>query len=515
MRLRSFAALALILLASACASAPASSPAPWALAPVTEPEAIGDAPGIDEAVVAVGRDLLGSTRYDLPVEANSWVEAEVDFLVGERAHVIARWLERGDVYEPFVKGVLAAHGLPTDLFHLAMIESAFIPTARSRAGAVGMWQFMPATGRMEGLRVDSLVDERMDPVRSTYAAARHLQRLHRSFGDWHLAAAAYNAGSGRISRGLRNFAVDNFWDLAQVGDLAAETRHYVPRLNAMTIIARDRTRFGFPAAGRIVPFAVDTVNVDLATPLLELARLGAMDAPELARLNPHLLRGITPEGDYAVWSPRGTGPALQQAYLESEFRAGGGVATYAVRSGESLGSLAAASTVREERIRELNPAVEWERLRPGTPLTLPRDAARALAARPVPRPVAAAPRPAPPAAAAAPRAASAATPAPSGPGGTHAVQPGESLWSIARGAGVSIEALRAANQLTGDVIRPGQLLVIPGSAPAAREHVVREGESLWGIAREYSVSVEALRLANELRGDVIRPGQKLVIPAAE
>src|SRR5690606_28423757 len=113
-----------------------------------------------------------------------------------------------------------------DLYHLAMIESGFVPTARSRVGAVGLWQFMPATGRAMGLRIDGDVDERMDPVRSTRAAARHLRDLYRSMGSWSLAAAAYNAGPGRINRGLRQYSATDFWQLAERGDLAEETRHY-------------------------------------------------------------------------------------------------------------------------------------------------------------------------------------------------------------------------------------------------------------------------------------------------
>ncbi|MDQ3556987.1 MAG: lytic transglycosylase domain-containing protein, partial [Gemmatimonadota bacterium] len=344
------ASLVLMGCASGSPAAVPSGPTPEPPAAAEPTERAGPLP------VKQRRDLLGGVAYDLPVEANSWVERELDFLVEQRREVIGRWMARADFYEPFVKQVLAAEGVPTDLHHLAMIESGYVPTIRSRAGAVGIWQFMPATGRGMGLRVDSLVDERMDPVRSTVAAARHLRSLHRSFrGDWALAAAAYNAGSGRISRGMQGIGASNFWDLAAYGTLASETRQYVPRLYAMTIIARDRQRFGFdPPQGVARTFAFDSVEVDLPTPLAELERIGGLPADVLGSLNPHLLRATTPPGRYWVWTPRGAGPGVQAAFQNSDFRRHRGVTRYAVRPGEDLRTLAELAGVSAERLRELN-----------------------------------------------------------------------------------------------------------------------------------------------------------------
>lgn len=501
-------AVALLFL-GACSTPRAPLPtAPPPIA-VPEPEAVFELPEIlGEEIAAVPRDLLGGVAYDLPVEANSWVEAEIDFLVGQRREVIGRWMERGDYYEPYIKDILRSYGLPTDLFHLAMIESGFLPAVRSRAGAVGMWQFMSATGRSEGLRIDSLVDERMDPVRATHAAARHLRTLHRQFGDWALAAAAYNAGSGRVSRGLKGFGVSNYWDLAQQGDLAEETKHYVPRLYAMTVITRGRDRFGFPAAPQTEGFRYDSVNVEYATPLDVLAKLGGASEEELARLNPHLLRKTTPAGGYWVWVPAGKGVELQRAYLASDFRREQGYGVYVVRGGDNLGRLAEFAEVRSSRIRELNPDVDFDRLQIGAKLRLPYRAAEALAARPrASQPEKA--REVAPAAKEAPRYAAAVE-------RSHEVAEGETLWELARDYQVTVEQLQEANELVGSTIRPGQTLRIPGgeaAAPKVTEHVVQSGESLWGIARQYGRSVAELQKANNLGdGSTIRPGQKLVVP---
>jgi membrane-bound lytic murein transglycosylase D len=527
--------LAGVVLFAVTACAPAARSAPIALAPIpeeveeVEPEDLGEGPDIDEAEVTdADIGLLGTVAYDLPVEANSWVEAELNFLVGERSTVIGRWLERGDFYEPFIKSVLASNGMPTDLYHLAMIESGFIPNARSRAGAVGLWQFMPATARMEGLRVDNVVDERIDPVRSTRAAVRHLRMLHRNFGgDWALAAAAYNAGSGRISRGMQGFGARNFWELAVWGDLADETKHYVPRLYAMTIIARDRPRFGFaPPPEWREGFAFDSIRVDLATPLAELAGIGGVPEAELARLNPHLLQRVTPSGNYTVWVPAGRGPSVQQAFLDSDFRRNGGYATYVVRRGDNLSKLAQQSGLSSARIRELNPRTNWERLPIGHRLRMPAPAVRALNGRgggSETTVAAAAPRSGGSAnGSSASRGSSRPAPAASGTRVTeHRVKPGETLWSIARQYGVSVDELQAANRLNGAKIVAGRTLKVPQRASAgtqrastsqSAQHVVKPGETLWSIARAYGSSVDAIQGANRMKNSVIVPGQRLLIP---
>ena len=499
-----------------------------------EPEELGEGPQIvEERVAAPQRDILGDVQYDLPVEANSWVEAELDFLVNERRDVIARWIERGDFYESFVKEELGRQAIPTDLYHLAMIESGFVPTARSRVGAVGMWQFMPATGRAMGLRVDGEVDERMDPVRSTRAAARHLRDLHRSMGNWALAAAAYNAGPGRINRGLRQTSAGNFWELAERGDLAEETKHYVPRLYAMTVIARDRDRFGFGAGGART-FTFDSIHVEYATPLRELARMGDVTFEELSGLNPHLVRGVTPAGGYWVWVPASRGPELQRAYLASDFRKERGYSTYVVRRGDYLGRIAERSGVKMARIRELNPEVDFDPLQIGEKIRLPYSAVERLAERreeqaeetPVRLASASSERPAAREPDAVEEEKEQATEqetvrpaARTAAGRTHEVRSGETLWSIARANAITVEALQRANDLEDATIRPGMELKVPAAgekgeepAPKVAEHVVSGGETLWGIARRYNSSVEAIQKANELGRRPIQPGQKLSIP---
>ncbi|HEX2077359.1 MAG TPA: LysM peptidoglycan-binding domain-containing protein [Longimicrobium sp.] len=375
--------------------APAAAPVPGPAAPEPSPvlavdSAAWEDSGAQPAPAAPsslwGMDLLGSAQYDLPMQVNDRVRMEMEFLLFQRREVVGRWMREADRYDEFVRDVFASYGIPRDLHHLGMVESGYRPTVRSHAGAVGMWQFMPATGRGMGLRIDTLVDERMDPVRSTHAAARHLRDLHRRFrGDWSLAAAAYNAGEGRINRGLGRFGARDFWELAERGDLARETRQYVPRLYAVTIIAKDPTRFGYPAPDRdLRRFAYDSVRVDLATPLSVLAQVGSLPLGELQELNPHLFRQVAPR-NYWVWVPLGQGAPLQQAFLASEFRQRGGYGWYRVRDGESLARLAELSGVPEDRIRAMNLSANLDALRPGDRVRLFADAVRVLDARPVER----------------------------------------------------------------------------------------------------------------------------------
>jgi len=516
------AAVGVLFATTGCVSARSTPTVPRVIPPPPRIEVVGGLLGAE--ILPAPSLIVSPVIYDLPVEANSWVESELNFLVNDRRDILRSWLGRGDYYRDFVVSVLLDHGIPSDLYHLAMIESGYTPTARSSAGAVGMWQFMPATSRDVQLRIDDLVDERMDPVRSTRAAARHLRTLYRVHGDWALAAAAYNAGSTRISRSLERHDVTNFWDLARVGDLAEETRHYVPRLYAVTIVAREPERFGFDLPTDAPGFGFDSIHVEMSIPFAELAEMTEVPATELAQMNPHLRRGMTPSGGYWVWVPAGAGVRAQRSYLAA-VQQGRVLGTYTVRWGDNLSTMAQITGVASSRIRELNPEIDFDRLQAGADIRLPEAAARQLASR-----------------------ASgdgevsvsagsseetrvalsmvAALPANDGEPAVHQVRSGDTLSEIAEEYGVSVSALQAANSMTGTSIRSGQRLVIP--ATGSREgsdassavgetvlaHVVEAGETLWDIAIRYGSSVQEIQSANGLGGGHIRPGQKLDVPAS-
>jgi membrane-bound lytic murein transglycosylase D len=208
---------------------------------------------------------------------------------------VALWVSRSGPYLGMIREVLSSRGLPEDLAYTAMIESGFKPDAVSRVGAKGMWQFMAPTARRYGLRVDSWVDERYDPEKSTVAAAGYLRDLHKQFGSWALAQAAYNAGEVKVARAIRMTGSSDFWTLAESKYLRPETKNFVPQIHAATMIGRDPDRYGFEF-DETEPVSVDVVTVPPRTDLRRLASLSGVPLPTLRALNRVLVRGMTPPG---------------------------------------------------------------------------------------------------------------------------------------------------------------------------------------------------------------------------
>lgn len=191
---------------------------------------------------------LKNTQFDLPITINSRVEHWIDYFTGRGRKHFTRYLERSEFFIPYIAPLLRQNGMPEDLVYLAMIESGFNNFARSHAKAVGPWQFISATGKRYGLMVNWWVDERRDIRKSTLAAVGYLRELYNMFGAWELAAASYNAGEGKIARGVRRYGTKDFWVLSKQRFLRPETRDYVPKIIAAALIAKNREQFGFPAS---------------------------------------------------------------------------------------------------------------------------------------------------------------------------------------------------------------------------------------------------------------------------
>jgi len=203
--------------------------------------------------------------------------------------------------------VFRSRGLPDELAYTAMIESGFNPRAVSRVGAKGLWQFMAPTARLYGLRVDRWIDERLDPEKSTVAAASYLRDLHTRYGSWELAQAAYNAGAVTVDRAVRKTGSTDFWTLARTKLLKRETKDFVPAIHAAVVIGRDPGQYGFECNGTTTSREFDLVTVPPSTDLKKVAATIGISFQELRELNPTLIRGVTPPGrTWDVRVPSGT-----------------------------------------------------------------------------------------------------------------------------------------------------------------------------------------------------------------
>ncbi len=357
-----------------------------------------------------------------------------------------------------------------------------------------MWQFISSTGRHYGLEIGSLVDERRDPVRSTEAAIAYLSDLYAEFEDWHLALAAYNSGAGNVRRAIRRSGSRDFWVLKRY--LPRETRNYVPAFIASVIIAKHPEKWGFPAPVE-EPWSYDRVDVPDALDLQFVADRASLDLDELRELNPAIRRDLTPARQTtALWLPHGDGAAVARLLAETPRSEWAPRMIHTVRRGDTLSTIAARYGSSVGAIKQAN-GLRSSLIHPGQGLIVPRLGV--ITDRPANRVADAK--------------------------GGYVVQPNDTLWDIARSFRVSLDALCAANGLgRRDVIRPGQRLRLPTGASSTStapshgswsgSYTVRSGDTLSGIAARHGVSVSALRHANDLSSSRIYPGNTLRIPGS-
>jgi len=476
--------------------------------------------GVRAEAVAPSRtaELADAVTWDIDVEtfnSHARVEYYLDFFQGRGRERMAIWLTRMPRYEAMIRERLQRENLPGDLVYLALIESGFSNTATSRAKAVGMWQFMKATGKGYGLRVDSWVDERRDPFRATDAAVRHLRDLNRRFNSLYLAAAAYNAGSGKVSRGLRRLPDDEsdstnsdatFFRLYDTKLLRRETKDYVPKLIAAALIAKQPDRYGF-RMGTAQPAAYDSIIVPDMTGLDVLARLADTTVAAIRELNPQYLRLATPPGARSIVRlPAGHGPMTITAYAQLLPRQRVTFVEHFVARGETLSGIALRYRVSQAMLAASNPKAKSRRLRIGQRIVVPTGGALSTrVARRMAEPVVAA--------------------------GTstrtfHRVKRGETISEIADEYGVTQRELLTWNGLDSrGRIRIGQRIRVSSpdvrasraepspDGAAVRTHIVRRGETLTGLAKRYGVSIQALREANGLtERETLKTGIALRIP---
>ena len=471
----------------------------------------------------------------IPMDVNEKVNRYLQFLLNRPSHV-QRLRSRADTYFPMVERVLAEEGVPDELKYLAMVESALNPTARSHAAAVGMWQFISATGRAYGLRAESEIDDRMDPEVATRAAARHLRDLYDRFGDWQLALAGYNCNPAVIARGVRRFEEQTgrratFWDIDHV--IPRETRAYVPMFIATSLVLSNPDAYGFEAHEPGPAFTFDRIPVAGGTALGAVARVLEVDVEVLSALNPSLRQSRVPDvrvphmlripvGTYAENSealarfapPEASGPQFAAETVHFGARA---VRPLAPQD-PIEGALMAASTrstrraLQPQRAVREDPVAVYVAEAPAAVLEAEADYAAMEAAQD--------------------RAAASAARLPEVPTIATAVAPPEPIAAAMPARPVEDEIVSDAPDLEAPARRtpsaPAARAVVPTpSAPTAAPpvrtvsspaetsvHTVQRGEYLLRIARAYDMSLSELRALNPGVGDDVRVGQELRVSGA-
>ncbi|MBA5873389.1 MAG: transglycosylase SLT domain-containing protein [Nitrospira sp. CR1.2] len=268
---------------------------------------------VQEAAAEPDQESESVPEYNVPIVVDPSVQGHIRFFNVAIRNRFEQWLIRLSHYRPLVDSIFTEFQLPSDLIYLSLVESGFNPHAYSRARAAGPWQFMKGTAKVYGLRVDSYVDERRDPVKSTVAAARYLRDLYDLFGTWPLAMAAYNAGEGKVMRALHTAQAESFSDIAKTRLIRRETKEYVPRFMAATIIAKNPDRYGFPQ-NDVRPHQFEEVVVRRPIHFKAIANVTGISYQELKVLNPELRRDATPPDDpeYHLKVPVGTGEKVEQ-----------------------------------------------------------------------------------------------------------------------------------------------------------------------------------------------------------
>ena len=385
---------------------------------------------------------MGNTKFivvddrdgHIPLVRTTTVDQFINYFKTKGKKQFQIWLDRKHEYGGLINEILTEQELPEELVNLAMIESGLNPKAFSRASAAGIWQFIYSTGKIYDLKRDWYVDERRDPIKSTYAASAHLKDLFEEFDHWYLALAAYNSGSGRVHRAMRLHQTSDFW---QLHTLPRETRNYIPYYLAAAIIARNPEEYGFETYSkkRKAPFEFDTVELEKSADLSVLARSAGTSLKTMQYYNPELRQSATPQnGPYTLRIPKGTANKFTANFnaLPEVQRFAPQYIVHKVRRGESLSTISEKYKVSIHDVAAVNKIRNRHKISIGQKLTIPIRGAYASH---------------------------------DGPPGhikvVYTVRKGDTLGHIAEDYGTRTGKIRRWNNLAyGQYIYPGQKLVL-------------------------------------------------------
>jgi membrane-bound lytic murein transglycosylase D len=388
--------------------------------------------------------------FDIPIVINDRVEYFIEYFKIKHKKEFALWLKRSGKYVPLMKEILKENGLPEDLVYLAMIESGFNPQAYSRRKASGPWQFIHRTGKKYGLVVNWWIDERRDPEKSTIAAASYLKDLYDQFSCWYLAAAGYNAGEGKIFEAIKRYRTEDFWELAKYRYLKMETKNFVPKMIAAALIAKEPEKHGFADIDYDEPIRYEKVEIPTSTDLMVIARCCEVDYESIKALNPALKRRYTPPNHpgFQIHIPAGEKEVFLQNFSRLKPSERITLQRHHVKFGETLSQIAVHYGTEVKPIMQINGITNPRRLRTGTSIIIPI--------------------------------------------------PNDKVSSLNnKGTKKNIEAMRKNKE--------GE------TSFEEIYYVVKEGDTLWDIARLHNLEVNRIRSWNKIKGDLIRPNDKLLL----
>lgn len=449
-------------------------------------EVFGTRTPVEETLL---RSRFAKLEKSIPLTYHKSSHEFVEYFIYQKADFTRRMMEKMPLYFPLFEKTLQKYGLPQELKYLSMIESGLNPTALSRVRAGGLWQFMSATGREFGLNQNGYIDERFDPVKATEAACKYLTQLYRIFGDWELALASYNTGPGNVKRAMRRSRGTTFWTI--YNSLPKETRSYVPQFVAMNYMMNYGNDHGiFPENPEYV-IPSDTIHINGYVDLVMFCKNSGIAFEELNKLNPQITKTILPDNtrDFVLKVP-----SVQFTYLVSNRNSimdsctRKYVLAKAMMAGldstavDSLLSTEQYAGQAEEDMDEPVSRVRSKKM-------------------------------------------------------SHTVRRGETLLSIANKNRVSVSELKRWNHMRSTRIKRGQRLVVykevketvrassrtvaavskkernssSGKKLKLRYHTVQNGDTLWTISQRYGLPLSHLKKANRIRGNEIKPGQKLII----
>lgn len=398
-------------------------------------------------------------ELEMEFELNEQVFSYIQFFTVRNRNWIKMVLARKEQYFPMYEEIMKNHGMPVEIQNLSIIESGLDPKIKSRVGAMGLWQFMPATGREYGMLVNSHIDDRMDPEKSTEAAAKYLKALYKMFGDWEVALAAYNCGPGNVLKAIRRSGgKTTFWGIYDY--LPRETRNYVPQFQAMLYILNHLEEHNLRLEEPSYPLEYDHVKFDRAFNLERLANLSGICLTDLEKLNPSINQGHVPESNRSMsiripknkaffvkenlaWLGDSLGKSspvllsnVTKATAKNTSSSSETRLTYKVKSGDFLSKIASNYGVTLENLKE------WNKLKsttihtgqilylyPQEQVTTTRESSSTVAQN-------------------------------SSNTKTYTVKPGDSLWNISQKHSLSIEEIKRLNNLNSTTIKPGQRLIV-------------------------------------------------------